>query len=68
MLIATGDSHPCFASCHFEFRIAKPRHMFYPKEINKYNPLLAASSFPERLIKARRALGLSQRKMAEKSW
>ncbi|MGB6687957.1 MAG: helix-turn-helix transcriptional regulator [Terracidiphilus sp.] len=40
--------------------------MFYPKEINTYNPLPAASSFPERLITARMALGLSQRKMAEK--
>ena len=31
-----------------------------------YNPLPAASSLPERLATARRALGLSQRKMAEK--
>jgi len=30
------------------------------------NPLPAASSLPERLATARRALGLSQRKMAEK--
>ena len=31
-----------------------------------YNPLLAASSLSERLVTARRALGLSQRKMAAK--
>ena len=31
-----------------------------------YKPLPAASSLPERLVTARRALGLSQRKMAEK--
>jgi DNA-binding transcriptional regulator YiaG len=31
-----------------------------------YNPLPAASSLPERLATARRALGLSQRKMAAK--
>ena len=31
-----------------------------------YNPLPAASSLPERLATARRALGLSQRKMAGK--
>lgn len=31
-----------------------------------YNPLPAASSLPERLVTARRALGLSQRKMAAK--
>jgi transcriptional regulator with XRE-family HTH domain len=31
-----------------------------------YNPLSAAGSFPERLASARRALGLSQRKMAKK--
>jgi transcriptional regulator with XRE-family HTH domain len=31
-----------------------------------YNPLPAASSLPERLVTARRALGLSQRKMAGK--
>jgi DNA-binding XRE family transcriptional regulator len=31
-----------------------------------YNPLPAASSLPERLVTARRAFGLSQRKMAEK--
>ena len=31
-----------------------------------YNPLPAASSLPERLATKRRALGLSQRKMAEK--
>jgi transcriptional regulator with XRE-family HTH domain len=31
-----------------------------------YNPLPAASSLPERLAAARRALGLSQRKMAAK--
>jgi transcriptional regulator with XRE-family HTH domain len=31
-----------------------------------YNPLPAASSLPERLAAARRALGLSQRKMAGK--
>ena len=31
-----------------------------------YNPLPAASSLPERIATARRALGLSQRKMAKK--
>jgi transcriptional regulator with XRE-family HTH domain len=31
-----------------------------------YNPFPAASSLPERLATARRALGLSQRKMAQK--
>jgi transcriptional regulator with XRE-family HTH domain len=31
-----------------------------------YNPLTAASSLPECLVTARRALGLSQRKMAAK--
>jgi transcriptional regulator with XRE-family HTH domain len=31
-----------------------------------YNPVPAASSLPEQLATARRALGLSQRKMAEK--
>lgn len=31
-----------------------------------YNPLPAASSLPERLATERKALGLSQRKMAEK--
>jgi len=31
-----------------------------------YNPLPTASSLPERLATARRALGLSQRKMAVK--
>jgi transcriptional regulator with XRE-family HTH domain len=31
-----------------------------------YNPLPAASSLPERLVSARRVLGLSQRKMAGK--
>jgi transcriptional regulator with XRE-family HTH domain len=31
-----------------------------------YNPLPAANSLPERLTSARRALGLSQRKMAGK--
>ena len=31
-----------------------------------YNPIPAASSLPERLVTARRALGLSQRKMAAK--
>jgi transcriptional regulator with XRE-family HTH domain len=31
-----------------------------------YNPLPAARSLPERLRTARRALGLSQRKMAKK--
>lgn len=31
-----------------------------------YNPLPAASSLPERLVTARRELGLSQRKMAAK--
>jgi transcriptional regulator with XRE-family HTH domain len=31
-----------------------------------YDPLPAASAFPERLVAARKVLGLSQRKMAEK--
>jgi transcriptional regulator with XRE-family HTH domain len=44
--------------------IPEIRHMPAIIQFLGYNPLPAASSLPERLVAARRAFGLSQRKMA----
>ena len=46
--------------------IPEVRHIPAIIQFLGYNPLPAASSLPERLASARRALGLSRRKMAAK--
>jgi transcriptional regulator with XRE-family HTH domain len=61
-----GVHHQTITGWECNATVPEVRYMPAIIQFLGYNPLPAASSLPERLVTARRELGLSQRKMAER--